>query len=368
MLGVRLGHGQSDQAPGSSSMPKDMSSPIGMSSRGDKSSRSSFRMASGFQPRWWVRTASSDLAVVRIDGEAPTFATFGNSDEVAGRRNCAGDRFTVGHLHQHRHQGIVSALGRDLAQSNYNNLIQHDAAISLSSSGGPLFDLHGRVVGVNTLGVHQKEGGQSIQGLFFAARQSGAGHRAAADFRWTRDPPFFGIASDHQRQLLPRPIAIDIAAYISVVNIGGPAEAAGLQVGDIVIAINGVSVNEQNAFAEVLFMHQPGETVSVDVLRGDQMMTVQLTLIDVARRLSEDWKAERLVQTPCGVSVPSQGADLGAQDPVLYVRARFRVRWRSRRHASITRLEPVASSSTRWKGWACSLQVGSTMLHGSWCC
>jgi len=224
----------------------------------------------------------SDLAVVRIDGEAPTFATFGNSDELQVGETVLAIGSPLGTYTNTVTQGIVSALGRDLAQSNYNNLIQHDAAINPGNSGGPLFDLHGRVVGVNTLGVSE-EGGQSIQGLFFALpgnQVRDIAQRLISDGRVIY--PFFGITYQtiNWQIAAQANLPVDNGVYISVVSPGGPAEAAGLQVGDIVIAINGVSVNEQNAFAEVLFMHQPGETVSVDVLRGDQMMTVQLTLIE----------------------------------------------------------------------------------------
>ena len=94
--------------------------------------------------------------------------------------------------------------------------------------------------------------------------------------------PFFGITYQtiNWQNAAQANLPVDDGVYITEVSPGGPAEAAGLLEGDIVTAIDGVAVDEQNAFAEVLFMHQPGDTVSVDVLRGDQSLTVELTLIE----------------------------------------------------------------------------------------
>ncbi len=179
-------------------------------------------------------------------------------------------------------EGIVSALGRDLPQSNYNNLIQHDAAINPGNSGGPLFNLRGQVIGVNTLGVSE-ENGQTIQGLFFALpgnHVQNIASRLIADGRVVY--PFFGITYQtiNWQIAAQANLPVDNGVYISEVSPGGPAEAAGLVPGDIVIAIDGVAVDEQNAFAEVLFMHQPGDIVSVEILRGSESITLQLTLIE----------------------------------------------------------------------------------------
>ena len=224
----------------------------------------------------------SDLAVVKIDGEVPAFASFGNSDELQVGETVLAIGSPLGTYTNTVTAGIVSALGRDLPQSNYNNLVQHDAAINPGNSGGPLFNMEGQVIGVNTLGVSE-QGGQSIQGLFFALpgnQVQSIVSRLIADGRVVY--PFFGITYQtiNWQNAAQASLPVDDGVYITVVSPGGPAEAAGLVEGDIVTAINGVAIDEQNAFAEVLFMHQPGETVTVDVQRGDQSLTVELTLIE----------------------------------------------------------------------------------------
>ncbi|MCO5222465.1 MAG: PDZ domain-containing protein [Thermomicrobiales bacterium] len=94
--------------------------------------------------------------------------------------------------------------------------------------------------------------------------------------------PFFGITYQtiNWQNAAQASLPVDNGVYITEVTAGGPAQLAGLQPADIVIAINGVSIDQQNAFAEVLFAHEPGETISVDVVRGGQQMTVELTLVE----------------------------------------------------------------------------------------
>src|SRR5215218_1754176 len=219
----------------------------------------------------------SDLAEVKVEGAVPAFASFGNSDGLQVGERVLAIGSPLGTYTNTVTEGIVSALGRDLPQSSYNNLIQHDAAIDPGNSGGPLFNLRGEVIGVNALGVSE-DNGQSIQGLFFALpgnQVQNIASRLIADGRVVY--PFFGITYQtiNWQIAAQADLPVDNGVYISEVSAGGPAEAAGLQPGDIVTAIDGVAVDQQNAFSEVLFLHQPGDTVAVDVLRGDQPLSVQ---------------------------------------------------------------------------------------------
>ncbi len=224
----------------------------------------------------------SDLAVVQIQGDLPAVASFGDSDALEVGETVLAIGSPLGTFTNTVTEGIVSALGRDLPQSNYNNLIQHDAAINPGNSGGPLFDLHGEVIGVNTLGLSE-QGGQSIQGLFFAlpgnqvqsivSKLIANGHVVY---------PFFGISYQtiNWQNAAQANLPVDNGVYVTAVSPGGPAEAAGLQQGDIVVAIDGVKIDAQDAFSEILFTHEPGDTVQVDVLRGGETLTVSLTLAE----------------------------------------------------------------------------------------
>ncbi len=135
----------------------------------------------------------SDLAVVQIEGELPGMVTFGDSDSLRVGETVLAIGSPLGTFTNTVTEGIVSALGRDLPESNYNNLIQHDASINPGNSGGPLFNMQGEVIGVNTLGI-PAQNGQSVQGLFFALPGN---HVQSIISRLIADGqvvyPFFGI-------------------------------------------------------------------------------------------------------------------------------------------------------------------------------
>jgi len=224
----------------------------------------------------------SDLAVVQIEGELPGVVSFGDSDALQVGERVLAIGSPLGTFTNTATEGIVSSLGRDLPESNYSNLIQHDAAINPGNSGGPLFNMQGQVVGVNTLGVSQQQG-QPIQGLFFALP---ANHAESIVSRLISDGevryPFFGIGfrTINWQNAAQADLPVDNGAYITDVTPGSPAEAAGLQVGDIVLSIDGVAIDQDNAFAEVLFLHQPGDTVSVEYLQDGEQRSTELTLVD----------------------------------------------------------------------------------------
>src|SRR5687768_12614165 len=115
----------------------------------------------------------SDLAVVKVDGDVPAVLPLGDSDSALPGEPVLALGSPLGNFQNTVTQGIVSAINRDFpfvqaGQSQYNNLIQHDAAINPGNSGGPLVNFKGEVIGVNTLGLSVAESGQPIQGLFFA--------------------------------------------------------------------------------------------------------------------------------------------------------------------------------------------------------
>ncbi len=178
--------------------------------------------------------------------------------------------------------GIVSALGRNLPDSFYTNLVQHDAPINPGNSGGPLFNLAGEVVGVNNLGI-PKEHGVPVQGLFFAipsntVKAITAQLIADGDIVY----PYLGI--------IPVSVTADVAAqadlpvddgvYVVSVDAGGPAARAGIRQGDVILAIDGQRLDAQHPFSEVLFGHRSGDTVTVDLQRGSDRLSVKVTLTD----------------------------------------------------------------------------------------
>jgi S1-C subfamily serine protease len=181
--------------------------------------------------------------------------------------------------------GIVSALNRDFpgdpGGAEYNNLIQHNAAINPGNSGGPLFDLEGRVVGVNTLGIPVTPDGSPVQGLFFAIPSNSVARIVDQLIEHGRAIyPYFGATPvDIFPELAAQyDFPVDYGAYLVDVPRDSPAGQAGIQTDDIVTALDDVKITPQRSFSEVLFQFEPGDTVLVTLIRGREEMQVEMTL------------------------------------------------------------------------------------------
>jgi 2-alkenal reductase len=232
------------------------------------------------------RDPVSDLAVLDMEGDVPATVALGDSDALKVGQTVLAIGSPLGAFTNTVTQGIVSAVGRYyegfIGQGSvYTNLIQHDAAINPGNSGGPLFNLAGEVVGVNTLGLTDTGDGRIAQGLFFAVPASTVEEVATQLIEEGEvEYPLFGVTTF--------PITFDIAAqndlpvdygvYVDDVSEDSGADDAGIRVGDIILAIEGQAIDQNNPFVEVLFAHEPGETVEVTVQRGDDEITVEVTL------------------------------------------------------------------------------------------
>ncbi len=228
----------------------------------------------------------SDLAVVKVDGPLPGIVSLADSSRARPGDPVVAIGSPLGAFTNTVTQGIISATERDFpgqpqqGEAIYSNLIQHDAAINPGNSGGPLFNLAGEVVGVNTLGI-PAQNGQPVQGLFFAIPSNTVARITQQLIEQGRVVyPYFGISI---LPITPDVVAqydlpVDHGAGVVEVGSGTPADEAGIQVNDIILEIAGQRIDAQNSFSEVLFTHQPGETVDVLVQRGDEQITVQVTL------------------------------------------------------------------------------------------
>lgn len=242
--------------------------------------------------------ARDDLAVVKIDpAEVPAVVSFGDSDALKPGQDVIAIGSPLGAFTNTVTAGIVSGVGRnqlaaqDQAQcQDYSNLIQHDAAINQGNSGGPLFNLQGEVVGVNTLGIPTNEQGLPVQGLFFAVPsntveamvtqliETGSIRRAYLGVT------FYELTPEMARTY---ELPVDYGALVSEVAGDSPAADAGLARNDIITAINGTAVEQNQTFSELMLQQQPGDTVTFTVLRDGQTSDVQVTLGEAEVDFSE---------------------------------------------------------------------------------
>jgi serine protease Do len=226
----------------------------------------------------------SDIAVLKAEGNVPAVAKLGNSDVLQPGESVIAIGSPLGNFKNTVTVGVVSATGRAIDAGNgyqIENLIQTDAAINHGNSGGPLVNLAGEVIGVNTLVVRNTNNGDVAEGLGFAIPVNTAQAVAQQIIQkgyFAR--PFLGISF--------QPINPEIATgynlpaqwgvYITRVAQNSPASQAGLQVGDIITKIGDVPLDETHSYVNALFEYKPGDQITLEVVRGNKTTQVQVTL------------------------------------------------------------------------------------------
>src|SRR5262249_12571909 len=206
-----------------------------------------------------LKDQRSDLAVLSVKGAKEQFPTleFADSDQlqVGDLVLAIGDPFGVGQTVTH---GIVSAVARTQVRiSDYQFFIQTDAAINPGNSGGALVDMTGRLVGINSA-IYSRSGGSQGIGFAIPANMvrvvvaSAEGGGAAVKRPWLGAKLQIVTADIADSMGQQRPSGALVASVVS----GGPAEKAGLKSGDLVVSIDGASVDDPNAFG-YRFAHNP---------------------------------------------------------------------------------------------------------------
>ena len=175
--------------------------------------------------------------------------------------------------------GIISALGRSgLGIEGYENFIQTDASVNPGSSGGALVDLDGRLIGINTAIVGPSGGNV---GISFAipsnmARDIMAQLIGSGKVRRGQ----LGVAVQDLTPELARSFGLKRAtgAVIAQVAPGSPAAASGLQVGDVVVAVNGKSVTNASSLRSAVGLTAPGQEIDLEILRHGASQTLTVAI------------------------------------------------------------------------------------------
>lgn len=219
----------------------------------------------------------TDLAVLRIDvGHPLPFVEFGDSDTaVVGDWVMAiGNPFGLGGSVS---LGIVSARNRDIQSGPYDQFIQTDAAINQGNSGGPLFDMNGKVVGINTAIIAQ--GGASL-GIGFAIPGNLARPviEQLRDFGETRRG-WLGVGIQEVSEDIAASLGLSSTAGAMVVQVtkGGPSEGK-VQVGDIITVFDGKPIATMRDLPRVVAQTEVGKTVSVSLLRSGKTLQLSIPL------------------------------------------------------------------------------------------
>ena len=237
---------------------------------------------------------SLDVAFLQIQdtkGKSLTPAKIGDSSAVKVGDPVVAIGNALGQFQNTVTSGIISGYGRSLQASdsngssteNLDDLFQTDAAINEGNSGGPLVDINGEVIGMNTaLASDSQSIGFAIpindlSGLIDSVKSTG-----------TLQRPYLGvvylsITSDVKQQYN---LSVDSGAYIptadqagqDTIASGGPADKAGLQPGDIITQVGGTAINQNTSLVSLLDKHKVGDSITLTIVRGGKTITKSVTL------------------------------------------------------------------------------------------
>ena len=257
------------------------------------------KLADGSEHRARVagRDPKTDIALIKIDvdRELPV-VLLGDSDalEVGEWVLAIGNPFGLEHTVT---SGIVSAKGRRIGAGPYDNFIQTDASINPGNSGGPLINLRGEVVGVNTA-IFSRGGGNIgigfaipinlVKGLLSQLKDEGKVTRG-----------WLGVVIQDVNAEMAEALGMDEAGGALVANVGkgSPAEQAGVQVGDVIVAFDGSPVGKSSELSLIVARTGVGRVVDVTVVRNGRRVTLKAEV----GRLGEDE----------AVVVVEEGSELG---------------------------------------------------------
>ncbi len=238
------------------------------------------------------RDEATDIALLKVKTDMPLTPVQwadSNTVQIGDWVIAAGNPFGLGLSVS---AGIISARSRDLSFGAYDDFLQTDAAIHQGNSGGPLFNLDGRVVGMNTALFAVK--GENM-GLNFAIPSN--------TVQWVKDALLKeGIVRRGKLGLKIQPVPEDIrqtlnlsihaGAFVSDVDIDGPAHIAGLQKGDVIVTVNQIPITQTKMVSRLTAQLPVGQTIPIDIYRGATRHTLTLVVAEKETILPSETKED----------------------------------------------------------------------------
>ena len=222
------------------------------------------------------KDSQTDLAVLKIDAKNLVKAEFADSDSVkigeftmaVGNPLALGTTITC---------GVVSAINREVddGEGNKFTCIQTDAAINSGNSGGALVNSKGQVIGINTLKVSST----GVEGIGFAIPINSTISVAEELKAYSKvRRPYIGIGGRNLTEDVAKVHNLVVGVYVSSVEQFSAAEKSGIQIGDVITAIDGKDVKTMDELNEIKNTHKIGDKVSLKIYRDGKYQDIQLTL------------------------------------------------------------------------------------------
>ena len=246
--------------------------------------------------------AKTDIAVVKIEAKDLPYLTMGNSDELKVGEWVAAIGSPFG-LDNTVTSGIVSAKSRKLPSDQYVPFIQTDVAVNPGNSGGPLFNMKGEVVGINSQ-IFSTSGG--FMGLSFAIPSNLAMQikdQLVKNGKVTRGR--IGVVIQSVTQDLAESFGMKApkGAIVSQVEKDGPAAKAGLQEGDIITAVNGKAIDDSVDMPVIIGSMAPGSIAKLSIIRNNKDMTLDVKVEEAPNESASSNASKTAAANKLGVTV-----------------------------------------------------------------
>ncbi len=227
----------------------------------------------------------TDLAVIQVRETVTDIAPLGDSDALNAGQRVVAIGSALGDFRNTITQGVISGLRRSWQGSNQvmEDLIQTDAAINHGNSGGPLVNLAGQVIGINTSVIRQTKAGEIVEGIGFAipsntvrlvARQLIDKGRVAR--------PYLGLSHQKISPGLASFYSLPVknGAFVIQVAANGPAAKAGIKEGDIITSLGGDALDNDHPLLNLLMKYEPNSRIKVGVNRDGQELSLEVALTE----------------------------------------------------------------------------------------
>ncbi|UYN99719.1 MAG: Do family serine endopeptidase [Devosia sp.] len=247
----------------------------------------------------------TDLAVLKIDGEDLPFVTFEQEASRVGDWVVAvGNPFGLGGTVT---VGVISGAGRDIGGSNYGDFLQIDAAVNTGNSGGPAFNTNGEVVGVNTAIYSPNGGNVGIAFAIPARTVQQIVDQLISDGTVTRG--YLGVSIQDVSRDIADSVGLPNArgAIVREPTEDGPAGAAGVQSGDIIVKVDGEQIDDALDLSRTIASKAPDSTVELTIWRDGAETTVSVQLA----QLNEEAQAPTPDQPTPPAPLPEATTSMG---------------------------------------------------------
>jgi len=233
------------------------------------------------------RDVFADLAVLKVDGVMPGVMALGDSDRIKPGETVIAIGSPLGDFRNSVTVGVVSATGRTIDSGQgyeMENLIQTDAAINSGNSGGPLVNLAGEVIGINTLVVRGNGSAANAEGLGFAIPTNTArliSQQIIDKGYFAR--PYLGVSITAIDPTLSMQYDLPVqwGAFVTQVGNNTPADQAGILAGDIILRLGEIPLDQDTQFINALFNYTPLDQIEVEVFRENERMIFNVTLSEL---------------------------------------------------------------------------------------